>query len=342
MLEHGTITTGAVHHAAPASCRGARRVVGGDRPEAATSARVSSTRKAQPWLKPALGARTALREGPVDDGRVDRLVGVVADHPAAAYDVLELHAAACESCLTTSSRCGRDLAPVGPVGAPAAATSASRSPRAERELRGVVRRAVRGPRASASRRDGIGNLRRVVGARAASDGPARSLTGSHLDSVLDGGAYDGPLGVVSALAAVDLLRERGVVPARPIGVVGVRRGGGVAVRAGLPGLAAGHRGDRPGRGPRAARPGRRTPAGRDGRRRARAGARPSPGWTGIGCFVELHVEQGRDLVDRGARGRRGQRDLAARALPLRLRRRGQPRRHHADGGPRTTRCSPTR
>src|SRR4249919_429441 len=44
------------------------------------------------------------------------------------------------------------------------------------------------------------------------------LTGSHLDSVLDGGAYDGPLGVVSALAAVDELRSRGVVPARPIGV----------------------------------------------------------------------------------------------------------------------------
>src|SRR4051794_24112998 len=32
------------------------------------------------------------------------------------------------------------------------------------------------------------------------------LIGSHLDSVLDGGAYDGPLGVVSSLAAVDLLR----------------------------------------------------------------------------------------------------------------------------------------
>src|SRR5262245_21214389 len=44
------------------------------------------------------------------------------------------------------------------------------------------------------------------------------LTGSHLDSVLDGGAYDGPLGVVSALAAVDALRARGFVPARPIGV----------------------------------------------------------------------------------------------------------------------------
>src|SRR3954452_11510599 len=31
------------------------------------------------------------------------------------------------------------------------------------------------------------------------------LTGSHLDSVVDGGAYDGPLGVVSALAAIDVL-----------------------------------------------------------------------------------------------------------------------------------------
>ena len=44
------------------------------------------------------------------------------------------------------------------------------------------------------------------------------LTGSHLDSVRDGGAYDGPLGVVSALAAVDVLRERGFEPSRPLGV----------------------------------------------------------------------------------------------------------------------------
>src|ERR1700748_2466103 len=36
------------------------------------------------------------------------------------------------------------------------------------------------------------------------------LTGSHLDSVPDGGAYDGPLGVVSALAALDVLRDRGI------------------------------------------------------------------------------------------------------------------------------------
>nr|WP_161102406.1 allantoate amidohydrolase [Actinomadura rayongensis] len=44
------------------------------------------------------------------------------------------------------------------------------------------------------------------------------LTGSHLDSVPGGGAFDGPLGIVSAFAAIDVLRERGAVPARPVGV----------------------------------------------------------------------------------------------------------------------------
>jgi N-carbamoyl-L-amino-acid hydrolase len=36
--------------------------------------------------------------------------------------------------------------------------------------------------------------------------------------VPDGGAYDGPLGVVSAIAAVRMLRERGFVPSQPIAV----------------------------------------------------------------------------------------------------------------------------
>src|SRR5919107_253876 len=43
--------------------------------------------------------------------------------------------------------------------------------------------------------------------------------GSHLDSVPDGGAFDGPLGVVSAFAAVDALRGQGFQPGRPIGIV---------------------------------------------------------------------------------------------------------------------------
>ncbi len=43
-------------------------------------------------------------------------------------------------------------------------------------------------------------------------------TGSHLDSVPDGGAFDGPLGIVSAFAAIARLRASGFRPARPIGV----------------------------------------------------------------------------------------------------------------------------
>jgi beta-ureidopropionase / N-carbamoyl-L-amino-acid hydrolase len=48
-------------------------------------------------------------------------------------------------------------------------------------------------------------------------GPA-VVTGSHLDSVPDGGAFDGPLGVASAFAAVQRLRSDGFQPTRPIGV----------------------------------------------------------------------------------------------------------------------------
>jgi N-carbamoyl-L-amino-acid hydrolase len=127
------------------------------------------------------------------------------------------------------------------------------------------------------------------------------VTGSHLDSVLDGGAYDGPLGVVTALAAVDVLRERGFRPARPIGVsVFVEEEGS---RFGLACL-----GSRLATGAIAWETARAL-SDRDGVRlddaMAAAGLNvenPQP-WLGseaLGCFVELHVEQGRDLVDRGA------------------------------------------
>ncbi len=48
--------------------------------------------------------------------------------------------------------------------------------------------------------------------------PGAVVTGSHLDSVPGGGAFDGPLGVVSGLLAVDELRLRGVTPARSLAV----------------------------------------------------------------------------------------------------------------------------
>ncbi|GAA5106862.1 allantoate amidohydrolase [Alloalcanivorax gelatiniphagus] len=124
------------------------------------------------------------------------------------------------------------------------------------------------------------------------------LTGSHLDSVLDGGAYDGPLGVVSALAALDELRARGFEPGRPIGV-------GVFVE---------EEGSRFGRaclGSRLVTGATTWDAARELRDRdgvfladavAGAGLDPSHGLLSldrVGTFIELHVEQGRDLVDRG-------------------------------------------
>lgn len=42
------------------------------------------------------------------------------------------------------------------------------------------------------------------------------LLGSHFDTVIDAGAYDGPLGIISALAAIEQLRHEGLNPPFPI------------------------------------------------------------------------------------------------------------------------------
>ncbi|MER5884714.1 allantoate amidohydrolase [Streptomyces sp. NPDC001941] len=123
------------------------------------------------------------------------------------------------------------------------------------------------------------------------------VTGSHLDSVPDGGAFDGPLGVVSAFAALDELRRRGVTFSRPLAITNfgdeegarfglacvgsrlaagqlakdkafeLRDGDGVTLPAAM---------ERAGLDPEAIGP--------DPERLAR-----------VGAFVELHVEQGRAL-----------------------------------------------
>ncbi|MEU2662028.1 allantoate amidohydrolase [Micromonospora sp. NPDC007220] len=173
---------------------------------------------------------------------------------------------------------------------------------------GYLRYALTGPelrlrewfRAQADRRgmpvtdDGNGNLFARWGDPEAGDAV---LTGSHFDSVPHGGAYDGPLGIVSAFLAVDELRAAGVAPARPV-VVGafVEEEG---ARFGVPCL------------------GSRLLAGEIAVERAAglrdaggvsfaealgarpAGARPEL-LGGFAAFVELHVEQGRAMVDAGA------------------------------------------
>src|ERR671937_526822 len=65
------------------------------------------------------------------------------------------------------------------------------------------------------REDAVGNLfGRIEG-----DSPRTVLTGSHIDTVVLGGRYDGALGVLSALAAVRLLKDRLGKPRRSLEVV---------------------------------------------------------------------------------------------------------------------------
>jgi beta-ureidopropionase / N-carbamoyl-L-amino-acid hydrolase len=120
------------------------------------------------------------------------------------------------------------------------------------------------------------------------------VVGSHLDSVPDGGAYDGPLGVVSALAVVESLRSNGFRPGRPLAVVNMAEEEGA--RFGLACL-----GSRLLTG--AVEPdvalGRRDSSGTT-LAEAMRGAGHAPEQVaaepkrvaGIGAFVELHVEQG--------------------------------------------------
>jgi N-carbamoyl-L-amino-acid hydrolase len=124
------------------------------------------------------------------------------------------------------------------------------------------------------------------------------VTGSHLDSVPDGGAYDGPLGVVTGFLAVDVLRARGVAPERPIAVVNFSDEEGARFGVACIGsqLLTG-----------ALNPDRaRGLQDRDGVTLAeamqRAGGDPAglgrddEALARIGTFVELHVEQGQGLV----------------------------------------------
>ena len=184
----------------------------------------------------------------------------------------------------------RMWADLAPVGRSAASGGYFRQPftTAERELDAwfAEQAEARGLRVE---RDEIGN---VVAWWDAGSGPG-VLTGSHLDSVLDGGAYDGPLGVVSALAAVDALRERGVMPARPIGVATFVEEEGS--RFGIACL-----GSRLATGATSWESAREL-RDRDGVAFGDVAAGGSSGLLAdVATYVELHVEQGRDLVDRGA------------------------------------------
>ena len=125
------------------------------------------------------------------------------------------------------------------------------------------------------------------------------VTGSHLDSVPGGGPFDGPLGVASALVAVDILKARMATPPRPLAVVvfpeeeGSRFGVACLGSRLLAGAI----------DPDEAR-NLRDPDGSTFADVARVNGL-DPRHIGkdeqllgqIGAFVELHVEQGRGLID---------------------------------------------
>ncbi|MDH6136910.1 N-carbamoyl-L-amino-acid hydrolase [Kitasatospora sp. MAA4] len=125
------------------------------------------------------------------------------------------------------------------------------------------------------------------------------VTGSHLDSVPDGGAFDGPLGVVSSFAALDELRARKAEFTKPLAIVnfgdeegarfgvaciGSRLSAGVLSREqayelrDADGVRLPDAMERAGYDP--------TAIGADDDRLSR-----------VGAFVELHVEQGRYLTE---------------------------------------------
>ncbi len=127
------------------------------------------------------------------------------------------------------------------------------------------------------------------------------VTGSHLDSVPGGGAFDGPLGVVSAFAALDDLRARGVRPVRPLGVAafvdeeGARFGVACAGSRLLTGALDADRA----RSLRDARGTTMADALRAAGRDPDALGPDDEALRRVASFVELHVEQGRALVHTG-------------------------------------------
>jgi ureidoglycolate amidohydrolase len=68
-----------------------------------------------------------------------------------------------------------------------------------------------------TRLDPVGNL--YGSWHACDDDAPRVLTGSHIDTTLNAGAYDGVLGVLGAIEAVHALRARGFTPSRTLEVV---------------------------------------------------------------------------------------------------------------------------
>lgn len=137
--------------------------------------------------------------------------------------------------------------------------------------------------------DRVGNIFGLWQEQANAD-RAPVLLGSHIDTVIDAGIYDGCYGVLAGLEVIQSLKQAGFVPARPIAVAaftneeGVRYApdmlgslafvGGLAVEAALATIGTDG-----------------TVLGEELARIGYAGSH-EPGFLAPHCYLELHIEQG--------------------------------------------------
>ncbi|MGO4128415.1 Zn-dependent hydrolase [Inquilinus sp. YAF38] len=145
-----------------------------------------------------------------------------------------------------------------------------------------------------ARVDRIGN---IFGLWPAAGGGDPVMIGSHIDTVIDAGIYDGCYGVLAGLAVVEALRAAGIVPARPIAVAAFTNEEGVRFQPDMMGSLV-HAGGLDLDAALAA-------VGTDGAVLGEALTRIGyagdlePGSIRPACYLELHIEQGPVLEAEG-------------------------------------------
>jgi N-carbamoyl-L-amino-acid hydrolase len=114
------------------------------------------------------------------------------------------------------ARLNRQLAAMDRIGRTAGGINRVAYTEADREARAYVTGLMRRAKLE-TRVDAAGN---IFGRRAGRDAALPPiLFGSHVDSVPDGGNYDGPVGVLGAIEVAEALLEQGVVTRHPLDVV---------------------------------------------------------------------------------------------------------------------------
>lgn len=144
--------------------------------------------------------------------------------------------------------------------------------------------------------DALGNLR---GRHPGTLAKPPLLLGSHYDTVVDAGKFDGPLGIIAALAALDALQATGSPPTKPVDILAFADEEGVRFHATYLGSRACIGTLDPG-----------LLSTRDAAGSSIEEVIAAEGWHegateiryrrgGAGGYVELHIEQGRVLEDAG-------------------------------------------